>query len=254
MVVYLDMVMLLNFLVDLLLLLGTNRMAGFPVGFKRCSLAALMGAIYSGGCMLPGFYFLGNGLWRMIILALMASVAFGWNASSLRRGVVFVLLSMALGGVAMHLNSGDFVKLVVSALGVWILCRVGFGGTLGQEYIQVVIRQGDQSLSILALKDTGNTLCDPITGDPVIVIGSDAAERLTGLSCVELASPMDTVINQPGYRLVPYHSVGCPQGMLLGKRYPDVQIGDHRCAAVIAFAPEKINAAGRYQALAGGML
>ena len=254
MVVYLDAVMLLNFVVDLLLLLGTNRLAGFPVGLKRCSLAALLGGIYSGGCMLPGFYFLGNGLWRMISLALMASIAFGWNAGSLRRGVVFVLLSIALGGVAMHLNSGNFVKLMISAMGVWILCRVGFGGTLGQEFTQVVIRQGNQSLSVIALKDTGNTLCDPITGDPVIVIGADAAEKLTGLSRVALASPMETIIKQPGYRLIPYHTVGRAQGMLLAKRYPDVQIGNTRCTAVIAFAPETISAAGRYQALAGGML
>lgn len=254
MVVYLDVVMLLNFLVDFLLLLGTNRLAGFSMGAKRCSLAAMLGALYSGVCMLPRFYFLGNPLWRMVSLALMASIAFGWNESSLRRSVVFILLSMALGGVALHLESGRFGRLVLSALGVWILCRVGFGGTMGQEYIQISICEGGQTVCLLALKDTGNTLRDPITGDAVIVIGADAAAKLTGLQLSELAAPMETMVNHPGFRLIPYHAVGQPQGMLLAKRYKDVQVGDYRGAAVIAFAPEKIDGGGRYQALAGGML
>ena len=254
MVVYLDVVMLLNFLVDFLLLLGTNRLAGFPSGVKRCALAAMLGAVYSGACMLPRFYFLGNTLWRIISLSLMASVAFGWNGSSLQRSVVFILLSMALGGVALHLESGRFGRLVLSALGVWILCRVGFGGTIGQEYIQISIREGEQLVCLLALKDTGNTLRDPITGDAVIVIGADAASKLTGLQPSELATPMETMVKHSGFRLIPYHAVGQPQGMLLAKRYKDVQIGNQRGAAVIAFAPEKIDGGGRYQALAGGML
>ena len=254
MVVYLDLVMLLNFLVDILLLLGTNRLAGFSLGVKRCSLAAMLGAVYSGGCVLPGFYFLGNSLWRMVSLALMASVAFGWDQTGLRRGIVFVLLSMALGGIAVNLGSGNFGQLALSALVVWILCRVGFGGTLGQEYIQVSICEGEQTVRLLALKDTGNTLRDPVTGDGVIVIGADAAWKLTGLSDDELANPMETMVKHPGYRLIPYHAVGQAQGMLLAKRYRDVQLGDRRGMAVIAFAPERIHGGGRYQALAGGIL
>ena len=40
MAVYLDLVMLLNFLVDYLLLLGTNRLSGSPMTPGRCALAA----------------------------------------------------------------------------------------------------------------------------------------------------------------------------------------------------------------------
>ena len=68
--VYLDLVMGLNFLVDLLLLLGTNRLSGFPAGWKRTVPAAALGAMYSGGCCLPGFYFLGNTFWRLVCLGL----------------------------------------------------------------------------------------------------------------------------------------------------------------------------------------
>ena len=44
MVVYLDLVMGLNFGVDFLLLLGTNHLAGFPPGYGRTAAAAALGA------------------------------------------------------------------------------------------------------------------------------------------------------------------------------------------------------------------
>ena len=50
MVLYVDLVVLLNFLVDLLLILGTNRLAGYPPGLKRAVPAALLGGAYAGGC------------------------------------------------------------------------------------------------------------------------------------------------------------------------------------------------------------
>ena len=84
--IYADMVMVLNFLVDFLLLLGTDRLAGFPASPGRTALAAGLGAAYSGMCLMPGFSFLSNWIWRMVFLCLMAVIAFGWNRD--RKSVV----------------------------------------------------------------------------------------------------------------------------------------------------------------------
>lgn len=246
--------MVLNFLVDFLLLLGTNRLSGFQTNIKRSLLAAAFGSVYSGACFLPRFRFLGNGLWRMISLGLMASLAFGWSRNGLRRGVVFVFLSMALGGLAVGLGDGSFAKILFSAAGVWLLCRVGFTGQLGQEYVPISICDGDRKIQVMALKDTGNTLRDPITGEQVIIIGVDAARNLTGLSADAFARPMETVVTNPGYRLIPYHAVGQPGGMLLAKRYANVIVAGKRQEALIAFAPEIVDRSGNYQALAGGVI
>ena len=100
--VYPVLVMGLNFLIGLLLLAGTSRIAGFPVIWHRTILAAALGAAYAGGCLLPEFRFLGSGLWRCISLGLMSGIAFGISKSGLRRGVLFVLLSQAVGGTARH--------------------------------------------------------------------------------------------------------------------------------------------------------
>lgn len=250
MTVYLDLVMGLNFLVDLLLILGTNRLSGFPPGVKRGCLAAALGALYSGVCLMPGFSFLGSTLWRLVSLGLMGSVAFGWNQSALRRTVVFVLLSMALGGIATGFGRGNLTSLIVSAAGVWILCSMGFGGRIGQEYIPVEIRHHGKQLKLMALRDTGNTLRDPITGEGVLVISADAAKELTGLTDDDLRHPVETAAVHPGFRLLPYHAVGQPGGMLLVKRVSDMTVNGKNGSALVAFAPDVIGRGDVYQALA----
>ena len=94
MAVYVDIVVLLNFCVDLLLLLGTNRLCGYPMRMGKAIVAALFGGLYGGICVLPGFYFLGNAVWRAVSLVLMSAIAFGFDFSAARRGIVFFILSM----------------------------------------------------------------------------------------------------------------------------------------------------------------
>lgn len=246
--------MILNFLVDFFLLLGTNRLSGFPSGIRHSAAAALIGAAYSGACLMPGFRFLGNALWRLVCLGIMGAAAFGWDRSAVRRTVLFILLSMALGGIALGLGRGDFLTLVLSASGVWIMCRMGFGGNPGQEYVPVTIPCENGPLKVFALRDTGNTLRDPITGESVLILGADAAMQLTGLSAHQLRNPVETAASHRGYRLIPYHAVGQPGGMLLMKRMADVTLGGKRRDVLVAFAPDGIGKAEGYQALVGGMV
>ena len=130
--VYLDLVMLLNFLVDFFLLLGTNRLSGFPADLKRTAAAAALGGLYGGACLLPELRFLGNLLWRTVFLVLMAVLAFGWNRSAVRRAGVFLLLTMALGGLALSFGRGALTSLL-AAVGMWLLCRLPLGKLLGRR-------------------------------------------------------------------------------------------------------------------------
>lgn len=255
--IYGDLVVLLNFLVDFLLLLGTNRLAGFPVEPGRSAAAAGLGSVYAAGCLVPGFRFLAGNLWRLVCLAGMAAVAFGWNRSALKRGGVFLLLSMALGGIALCFGSGKFVSLVLAAAGVWLLCRVAFGETVGgREYVTLEIRRGEARVKLTALADSGNTLRDPLTGEQVLVIGPAAAETLTGLTREQLRTPLETLAARPlpGLRLVPYRAVGQAGGMLLAMRFEDVVVGKRRRKALVAFAPDGLGDGKMYQALTGGSL
>ncbi len=256
MTVYLDLVVLLNFLVDLLLLLGTNRLAGFPAGVRRALPAAGLGAAYSGVCMLREFRFLGNMLWRTVFLALMGMVAFGWNQSAWKRSGIFLLLSMALGGVAVCLNSDNLPALLFAAAGLWVLSYVAFGGSVGgREYVPLQIVYRENQASLVALRDSGNTLHDPITGEQVLVIQGKVAAELTGLTEDQIHHPLETLAQRPvsGLRLIPYQAVGQGRGMLLAMRFDNVQIGSRKQSALVAFAPEGLGGS-MYQALTGGVI
>lgn len=257
MTVYLDLVMLLNFLVDFLLLLGTNRLSGFSPGISRLLPAAGLGAVYSGACMLPQFRFLGNLVWRIICMLLMTGIAFGWNRSAIKRGSVFLLLSMALGGAAAGIGTPNFTVLVLCGMGVWLLCSAAFENRAGQqEYVSIKLSYGENTASVIALRDTGNSLRDPITGESVVVIAGEVAQKLTGLSHAQIQNPLETVGAGilPGLRLIPYRSVGNPYGMLLALPFEKCVIDGKVRRTLVAFAPDGLGRGEVYQALAGGII
>ena len=254
--VYLDAVALLSFLVDFLLLLGTNRICGFSPHWGRSALAAVLGAVYSGACLLPGMHFLGNAIWRCVALGLMCWIAFGLGKSTLRRTAIFVLLCMALGGIAQGFGIGGAASVIASAVAVCGMCLLGFRDRPGSiRYVPVELSYGNKQLRLTALCDTGNTLTDPVTGSSVLVVGAEVAQQLTGLTQQQLRSPVSAVAQAsiPGLRLIPYRSVSQPSGMLLALRFPRVRIGSWQGSSLVAFAPEKLCDDGQYQALTGGV-
>lgn len=256
MFVYADLVILLNFLVDLLLLLGTNRLTGHPLQPGRAAIASAVGAVYSGACLVSSLRFLGGTFWRIVSLGAMSSIAFGWNRGTLRRTAAFVLLSMALGGLALGLGRGNFWALLASSGGLYLLCAVGLKGLTGSaKYAVAELRYGTCRRTLTALRDTGNLLKDPVTGQPVLVAGADTAWEMMGLTRQQLEDPILTMTQSgiPGLRLIPYRSVGRASGMLLGVQMDEVRLDGKKVAHIVAFAPETFRGDG-CQALTGGQV
>ena len=246
---YFYLTILLNFLVDFLLLMGANRLAGFPHAPLRCALAAGISGIYGGLCL--KYSFLGMFLWHFLSLVLISAVAYG---ISIRRGVLFILLRLAVCGIA---SGSRGMGLLAAAAVVGLLCLLGFGGrAYGREYIPVELCYSGKKLRLLALRDTGNMLRDPITGQDVLVVDAQAGQTLLGLSLAQLKDPIGAVASAsvPGLRLLPYRSIGSPQGMLAAIRLDNTKIGDFRGSTVVAFAPQKLDSEGIYRALTGGNL
>ncbi len=246
MVVYLDAFMGLNFLVDLALMLGVNRLSGYPPGILRAAAGAALGGGYAGMCLVPGFRFLGNALWRGVSLGLMSWLAFGSGRGGWSRGMLFVVLSLALGGLAMGADANGWgILACAGALG--LLCRMGFRRNSGRRLVPLELTYRGRTLELLALVDTGNTLRDPITGEPVTVLSPEVGLRL-GLGEEVLHSPGDHL--QPGIRLVPC-GTALGGGMLALIRCDRVMIGGQPASGLVAFAREPFGH-GEYQALTGG--
>ncbi len=255
--VYAEVVVLINFLVDFLLLLGAGRLSGLPVKPGRAALGALLGGLYALACLLPGFSFLGNVLWGLVFLAGMVAVAYGIHIHALRQGLLFFLLSMALGGLASGIGGGSFWVLLLTGAGLWLLCRLGFGGGKpGERYLPVRVSHRGKELALTALVDTGNTLTDPVSGCPVLVADSRTALQLLGLEEAQLKNPLQTLtrVGIPGLRLIPYHAVGTGGGFLLGIRPEKLICDGQEMQMVLAFAPDRIGENKVFNALAGGVL
>ena len=247
---YLYGVMLLGSVVDLLLLLAANRLAGCPTPYSRCVAASLLGGLYTGICLVPQLQFLGNPLCRFVLLCGLGVLAFGVNVHCLRRTAIFLFLRMALEGAAAALGRGGVPSLGV-AVAVLGLCFLGFP-KVRQEMVEVELSRGDRHTTLLALRDTGNRLTDPVTGQSVLVADDRSAMTLLGLTRQQLQKPAETVASGviPGLRLIPYRAVGQASGLLVAIRLDNVRIGKWKGSSLVAFAPEGLG--GNYRALTGG--
>ena len=118
------------------------------------------------------------------------------------------------------------------------------------------LNYGTKKLRLLALRDTGNMLRDPISGQGVLVVDAAAGETLLGLTAQQLSDPVSAVASAsvPGLRLLPYRSIGSPKGMLVALRLENTKIGNLRGSAVVAFAPQMLDSEGIYRGLTGGMV
>ena len=245
MVIYLDAFMGLNFLVDLCLLLGVNRLAGHPPGIRRAAAAAAIGGGYAGACLMPGLSFLAGGLWRTVSLGLMGWTAFGADRTGWQRSVLFVFLSMALGGLAVSMDTVG-VGVIFCAAALAVLCRMGFCGR-GRQFAALRVTYEGRTAAVRALCDTGNTLRDPITGETVTVLSPEVGEAL-GVPAAVLRDPAGAMA--PGLRLIPARTVG-GGGLLAALRCQRVDIGGRPGGTLVAFARESFGN-GEYQALIGG--
>ena len=136
--------------------------------------------------------------------------------------------------------------MLLGAVGIAFACVVV---GKGKRYVPVELSYGGRTVALTALRDTGNTLRDPISGKQVLVIGADAAQILTGLTTSVLADPVGSLGVLPGLRFIPYQSVG-NTGFLLALTMQNVKIGNKRGDTIVAFSPQVFN--HRYQALTGG--
>lgn len=253
---YWNLAIFLNFLVDFMLLMGANRLAGYPQKMSQICLGASLGGVYGSACMLPRFFFLSSMLWRFVFLALVGALAFGCHRSSIHRWVLYGFLRMALDGIVQVWGNHSALSLLTGAAILLIICITGFRGMIGQQkFVDVELWQGDKSIRLLALYDTGNGLQDPVTGQGVLVADAETAQVLLGLTRTQLRSPVETVAAGaiPGLRLIPYRTVGQSAGMLVAIRLKQVRVGNWKGSALVAFAPDGLGENNTYRALIGGM-
>ena len=153
--------------------------------------------------------------------------------------------------------------MLLSAAGCWGGVTLVFRGLARHtasagELTAVRLTLGGRSVELTALRDTGNTLTDPVSGVPVLV--AEGARLLPllppgTLEPRELADPVDCLEKlRDGplagrARLLPYRAVGVERGLLLALRPDGLWVGGERVDMLAALSPTPVSDGGGYGAL-----
>lgn len=227
MVIYVDILLVLNWWIDYFLLLGVRRSQGGGAKAWRLALGALVGAAACFALFLPAMP-----LWLSLTVKLTAAlcmvlVAFRWQGwrRLLRRVFLLFAFSAGLAGVCSALYffvapRGFYVCNGVVYYAFPPLLLVGLTVVcygllwLGERWLQrrapaghlfrVRLHYGDAHVEFPCLYDSGNQLVEPFSGRPVLVVERDVAEGLLEVPpSVEELPPHSGA----GWRLVPFDTV-----------------------------------------------
>ena len=285
-VVYIDVLFVLNFIINYLLLFASARLSGAACSRLRCALAAGAGAAYATAAFLNAGSILGALWFKLLVACAMVAITFGVRDMRrlLRLFLIFCGLSFAFGGCAFavmwltHGAQGNFdvrhgVMYIKLPLGVLLassaLCYLIFSlvfrrsatGAAQREIYAVTLAYGGREIAFHALLDSGNTLCDPLTNHPVMIVEyetvrdvlPDGVRRVLD-SCTEEQLPMILPQLPPHMRfqLIPYKTVGRELALLLAFRPDRVEIAQRvRRNMLAAICMQKISDGGAYHALTG---
>lgn len=282
-VIYLDVLVLINLIVNYLLLLTTGQLAGLFPKRLRLAAAALFGAAYAALIFLPSLEFLTLAPIKLIFGAVMVFIAFGTRdiGHFVRLTLLFLAVSFAFGGCVTALyyffgsqgmkNGVFYVNiplkvLLVSVLGAYALTGFLFKGgarhgVVSRDVETVSITFAGKTTTFSLLTDNGNDLSDPATGRPVLLLTRSAAAQvlpsellflpleLTANNAANLLCKVNATCWKTRFRIIPYQALGT-EGLLLAFRADQIQRGGKPYSGLVGISPTAI-ANGAYHGLIG---
>lgn len=208
--VYLDIIILLNFAIDTLLLWFTAYFRKLTIVWWRLIAASALGTTYIAFFFLPAFAGLYQWLGKLLFSILMLVIAFGFPRllTLVQHLCVFYFVAFAFGGGVLGLNYllatqrevvhgvlvavddglGVGIKptLLMLGIGFFLLCLLSRGSyqaiqgprRIASFLVEVEVELNGGYVHCRGLIDTGNRLHEPITRIPVIILESKLLEQL----------------------------------------------------------------------------
>ena len=250
-VVYVDRVFMLNAIVDYLLFLTTAALAGTPLRRGRFVLFSILGGAYAVTAFLIPL--MASPLVRVLFGGIMGMLAFFRESRPWRLTALFFLLSGALAGLMLALGlaigspTGIMQRIYYADMswGILLGSSVVFYCLLyllfrqaarygGEDTVDITITIQGRHCRIRALRDSGNTLRDPIRGQPILVAETAAVTSLwdkdiLGIlqsDCaieVKMAKLSEKELH---FTLLPYQCIGERGGLMLAVRSDYLRIGN----------------------------
>lgn len=227
---YIDVLFLQNLVMDFLLLHLTAKLMGIKTSWLRLMAGSALGAV--GICLLMIFY-IPNTLFRSLLMYIVLSSILVFvglkarNKHTFVKGFICLYLGGFLLGGAYQWLTGWARNFFILSLGSYMLLT---SGTRIFTYFQekkeriktVCLFYNQKKCQLKGLKDTGNSLADPITGQPVSIVSYQGIEELfleaereqvQKMFQFQMEAQQET---KAKFHYIPYHSIGKENGLLPG--------------------------------------
>ncbi len=229
-VIYVDLLFFTNLIIDYMLLFGTGKAARTLFSYWRIVLSALLGAVYSLLILFPSVTILFHPLSKMLFSLLMILVAYPF--SGFRKYVqhlfYFYVLAFTFSGAAEFANHyfgivKVFHGMVYFESSIWLLilsCMAAYfvlpflmkqtAGRFRRDTMlrEVLIERNGKRVTLKGVIDTGNTLCDPLNGKPVMIAELSALLPLFDEKEILCFQKEGMEQNDIPIRLIPYRAIG----------------------------------------------
>ena len=226
MVIYIDLIMIFNFLIDLILLIGVSILLKRKTKIVRILIASLLGSLST-----ILLYYINNNillsLYKLFVSVLMILIAFKYqNFNYFKDNLIYLyILSIILGGSIYLLNDtvslsnkGYIFKDNGLKINLFLLLFIApiilikyinkqkHYQTEYQNYYPIEIYYNDKVIKDTAFLDTGNKLKDPYFHKPIILVNSSLIKdhiktflvpyyTVNNKDLLEVFSPQKIIVN-----------------------------------------------------------
>lgn len=230
-VIYIDILLFLNFYITYFLIVGTGCLLHLQIAFSRRLLSAGCGALSSLIILVPQMPLLLSAAVKLVFSSVIVLAAFGFGGIKkfLKNTVLFFLVNCVYAGIMLGLwlfsapmgmvyNNGVsyfdlpmWAIMVTTAVAYLILRAVRYftdaKSTLEKKYeISVTTEKG--SVNLTALPDSGNRLTDFFSGLPVIFCSIESCGGICPDGVIgQLSSETVSAEYVKGIRLIPCSTV-----------------------------------------------
>lgn len=258
--VYLDMLILENLIMNYIILWVTAKFSKEQSTILRLFCSSLVGALYCTIVFFPALRFFYTIIFKICLSFVLVVIAFSpWKLKQFIKILsIFYVVTFVFGGAAFGLfyftnfgvilSNGVFyisnfpIKiLIISTIISYIIIKFAWGAIqnrLSKEnmYVIIDVTFEEKKVNLKGLIDTANSLYDPISNFPVIVVEYNAVENILPEDIREIfnkcrendLSLISSVFSNSDwisrFRLIPFSSLGKENGMLIGFKPDNVSV------------------------------
>lgn len=283
MVVYIDVLFIINLIINYFILLAVSCLLKREDSRVRLLLGAALGAFYSCLLFFPQLQFLFTAALKLVLSATIVAVSYKIRSlrTFLKLIIYFYIVSFLFGGIIfavqqffapplLYVKNGiayfdiSPIYLIIASAVCYIIValfsRMLHKNAIKQKIYKAELLLDDKSVRFDALMDTGNDLKDSVSGTPVMVAEYKTAEKLIPqeiqsvfkngeLNNVDVVEYTDF---KNRFRVVPFSSVGSIGGLLPAFKPDKLIIFSGNCETtdvIVAVTQKKLSKDGTFTAL-----